>query len=354
MKLPNGYGSVVKLSGKRRRPYAVRITVGYEEYKPEKFRQKFKYLEYFRTSKEAHAYLASRNIGTEVPEHQNFIDMPTFEEVYAKWLKYKLSLKKAPGKATVRNYDIAYRRFSELHPRKFSTIRAADIQPIATKINCKAESTVSMAKTVVSQMYEYAIRNEWADKNYANLCTWEYEDPIEQMHIPFSREEIKTLWDNKDIEYVDMILIMIYTGLRIQELLSLEISNIHLDDRYMIGGMKTTAGTDRTIPIHEAILPLIKRYYDLNNKYLFMSTRGTSLPYTSFKKYRWKPVMKRFSMNHTPHDTRHTFATLADRYKLDNLKLKLIIGHSVEDFTKDVYTHVEISELVEEVNKIKV
>lgn len=29
MKLPNGYGSVVKLSGKRRKPYMVRKTVGY-------------------------------------------------------------------------------------------------------------------------------------------------------------------------------------------------------------------------------------------------------------------------------------------------------------------------------------
>ena len=31
MKLPNGYGSVYKLSGKRRNPYAARITVGWKD-----------------------------------------------------------------------------------------------------------------------------------------------------------------------------------------------------------------------------------------------------------------------------------------------------------------------------------
>lgn len=31
MKMPNGYGSIIKLSGKRRRPFAVRITAGYTD-----------------------------------------------------------------------------------------------------------------------------------------------------------------------------------------------------------------------------------------------------------------------------------------------------------------------------------
>lgn len=38
MKLPNGYGSVVKLSGKRRKPYIVRKTVGWH-YDKEKDKQ---------------------------------------------------------------------------------------------------------------------------------------------------------------------------------------------------------------------------------------------------------------------------------------------------------------------------
>ena len=49
MKNPNGYGSVVPLKGKRRRPYAVRITVGYDD----NGKQKYGYLGYYETRKEA-------------------------------------------------------------------------------------------------------------------------------------------------------------------------------------------------------------------------------------------------------------------------------------------------------------
>jgi integrase len=46
------------------------------------------------------------------------------------------------------------------------------------------------------------------------------------------------------------VLVMIYTGLRASELCHIEVKNIFIEDRYMIGGMKTKAGTNRKIPIH--------------------------------------------------------------------------------------------------------
>ena len=49
MKNPNGYGSVIKLSGKRRRPFAARITTGYDD----NGKQIYKYLGYYETRKEA-------------------------------------------------------------------------------------------------------------------------------------------------------------------------------------------------------------------------------------------------------------------------------------------------------------
>ena len=118
--------------------------------------------------------------------------------------------------------------------------------------------------------------------------------------------------------------------------------------------MKTEAGTDRTIPIHDAILPLFKRYYNRNNKYLFQNTRGNAMEYTNFVNSYWTPLMEHLGMMHTMHDTRHTFATLADKYRLNDYYLKLIMGHSITDITKGVYTHPDIAQLVEEINKILV
>lgn len=49
MRRANGEGSIFKLSGKRRKPWAVRITVGYEE----NGKQIYKYVGYYQTKTEA-------------------------------------------------------------------------------------------------------------------------------------------------------------------------------------------------------------------------------------------------------------------------------------------------------------
>lgn len=351
MRLPNGYGAVVKLGGKRRKPYAVRITTGRK--KTEKgYVQTYKYLEYFEKQKSAYAFLADYNAGKTVSEHQSLTDIPTFSEVYKKWLAFKCSLKKAPSEQTIRNYDIAYRRFSALHNRKFETIRVQDIQPIANSIKEKSESTMVMAKTTLSQMYEFAIRNEYCEKNYAQLVTWEYTDSEEQMHVPFSDAEIKMLWARKEELFVDIILMMIYSGVRASELLGIENRKIQINEQYLIGGMKTEAGTNRIIPIHDAVLPYYKRYYSQNNKYLITNPTGHKLSYTNFLTNYWHPAMKRLGLSHVPHDTRHTFVTLADRYGMNDLCLKLIAGHAIADITKGTYTHKTPAELLSELNKI--
>ena len=64
MKMPNGYGAVIKLSGKRRKPYAVRITIGFKLAGPEDQPhavQQYKYLEYFEKRADAVRYLSDYN-----------------------------------------------------------------------------------------------------------------------------------------------------------------------------------------------------------------------------------------------------------------------------------------------------
>ena len=59
---------------------------------------------------------------------------------------------------------------------------------------------------------------------------------------------------------------MIYTGLRPTELLEILTENVHLEEKYMIGGIKTDAGKDRIIPLNDKIIPLIKNRYEPNRK----------------------------------------------------------------------------------------
>jgi len=64
------------------------------------------------------------------------------------------------------------------------------------------------------------------------------------------------------------------------------------------------------------------------------------------------PLTKLNLENHSPYDTRHTFATLMAGANADDHCIKLIMGHHIADLTKRVYTHKVIDDLLKEVNKI--
>lgn len=141
MKLPNGYGSVVKLKGKRRKPWAVRIS--YLQEQPDgTVKRKRKYLEYFVKQDSALAYLAEYNNGGLVPEHQKYADVPTFAELYEKWKRYRNSLKSKPGASTWKNYDISFNFFANIHPQKVISLRAQDLQDCITAQSSKSRTTV--------------------------------------------------------------------------------------------------------------------------------------------------------------------------------------------------------------------
>ena len=57
-------------------------------------------------------------------------------------------------------------------------------------------------------------------------------------------------------------------------------------------------------------------------------------------------------MDHRPHDTRHTFASLMDSAGANKLCIKRIMGHSSPDITDNVYTHKTIQELIEAIDLI--
>ena len=77
MKLPNSYGSVIKLGGKRRKPYAVRISKLVED-DTWKVKRKYTYLAYFTKPEMAYTYLAEYNSGAVVPEHMKYSGLSYF------------------------------------------------------------------------------------------------------------------------------------------------------------------------------------------------------------------------------------------------------------------------------------
>jgi len=100
--------------------------------------------------------------------------------------------------------------------------------------------------------------------------------------------------------------------MRPSELLGIKIENINLDERYMVGGVKTKAGKNRIIPIHSKILPFVKHLYSDKKTYLVEYSENKPMSRSKFI-YEFEKTMKCLNMNHLPHDGRHTFASMANK-----------------------------------------
>ena len=221
--------------------------------------------------------------------------------MYEKWKKYRKSLKNQISDSTWRNYEIAFHHFSELHDRKFISIRTNDLQQCLNAHNHKSQTTISSMRAVLKAMYQYAKLNEYIDRDLTEGLVYEWTNSTEQIHDRYSNEEIKTLWSKLyGINNVDIILIMIYTGLRPTELLELQTGNVHLDEKYMVGGMKTEAGKDRIIPLNDKIIPLVKNRYDPNKKDLINNNFGNHYTYGTYMNGNFNMCMGKLKMKHLP------------------------------------------------------
>lgn len=355
-KLPNGYGSINKLSGKRSKPFrAVKTDKWILDPSTGKSKQMRYTIGYYSTREEAMIALAEYNKN---PYDIN-ADSITFSEAYEKWSEgYFPTL---ANSSSVRTVKAAYAYCNGLYNMRMRDIRVSHLE--GAILNAQVgDSTKARMKSLFNMLYKYAIAHDIVDKDYASVM-FANGNPIKRVRtkevIPFSQEEIAILWDNVDhIQFADMVLIGIYSGWRPQELSILQLSDIDLDAGTMKGGLKTDAGKNRIVPIHPLIKPLIeKRVQDataLQSAYLFNDIDGQQGTYMTYDKYRHRfdKVMKHLNFKHHPHETRHTFITKAKACGVDEYILKLIVGHAIDDITEKVYTHRTIEQLKAEMEKI--
>ncbi len=145
---------------------------------------------------------------------------------------------------------------------------------------------------------------------------------------------------------------MIYSDCRIGELLNLKKEDIFIEERYFkIVKSKTDAGI-RFVPINHKILPFFRYWLDRDCKYLICTPENKPFTYRNYYDSYWKPLLKELNMKHKPHDTRHTFITLLTAAKVDERFIQKLAGHKGQNVTRNVYTHLEIQELIKEIDKI--
>lgn len=343
MKLPNGFGSVHKLPGKRRKPWRARVTIA----KNDEGKQIYKTIGYFESKNDALIRLSQYHENPLLIDNEKI----TFKEVYDKWSEDKF---KTISKSSIDGYKNAFSYCCDVYDIEFYKLKYNALQKILDKADGKL-ATQKKIKGLLGLLYDYAMANDIVDKDYSDYLITSKTQLNKLPRIPFNKQEIKILWENVNtIKYIDIILILLYTGMRPGELLDLKKENIFLEERYMIGGLKTEAGINRIIPIHKKIAPFIKKYYESSDsKYLISNTVNNKVDYRNFKARIWDEIMDTFGFNHKPHDTRHTFATRMDDLKVNKMCIKMILGHSLGDVTDRVYTHKTKDQLIEAMDMLE-
>ena len=108
----------------------------------------------------------------------------------------------------------------------------------------KSNSAVSKYRLLISQMSEWAIREELITTNFASFVR--VPEKVKKEKEIFSGGDIKKL-EKDGSKAAKIVLMLIYTGMRIGELFALPVADYH--ETYVIGGEKTEAGRNRVIPI---------------------------------------------------------------------------------------------------------
>ena len=151
-----------------------------------------------------------------------------------------------------------------------------------------------------------------------------------------------------------MLYLLYVSGMRISELVTLTIADMHFDTGFIAVCGK--GGRQRMIPIPQIVLTMIKNYMGTlkNTDYLFPVKYGKKIKPISRQAF-WvilKKLSKRAGIDQSifPHQLRHSLATHLLKKGADLRSLQLLLGHE-SIATVQIYTHVEISHLREVYDK---
>jgi integrase len=215
------------------------------------------------------------------------------------------------------------------------------------------------------------MENDIIKKDYSQFVKIHQTEKKDISNKYFTEAEIKKLLANQDytavvthgkgkgttrveMQLVDSVIILLYTGVRIGELLSLKCSDVDIENRTIyVPGTKTEAA-DRKVPIHKDVIPYIKKRMAEGNEYLITNANGKDIKSTQYRAYFFEPFMKHINAGHTPHATRHTFISIMDNCGVpaESVVLKRIVGHKNKTVTEH-YTHKDIAQLLAAIDKFK-
>ena len=203
----------------------------------------------------------------------------------------------------------------------------------------KKSSTISRGLASIRSFYQYGVKN----KDVENDPTEGISSPKIEKRVPsvLTAKEVELLLEQpKDIDLKGtrdkaMLEFAYATGMRVTEIISLNVEDINLEEEYVIC---KNGARERTIPLGKICKKALQEYLenarnimikDENEKALFVNVNGQRLTRQGF----WKIIKYYKEQAHiekdiTPHVLRHSFATHLLQNGADLKSIQTMLGHS--------------------------
>jgi integrase len=209
--------------------------------------------------------------------------------------------------------------------------------------------------TTINYILDAAVENDFVSKNVAKTL----QSPKSEFNKkkPLTDEQINLIKDT-DFVLCDICVFLIYSGLRISELINLVWSDIDLKRLTIkIHGDVKTKNSNRIIPIFAPVHEILKAYdksriksTDKEKDYVFLID-GTKcrISELSFLRYKSFDIL---GFKYTFHQCRHTFATICYNANVDIKQAQEWLGHANFNTTMNIYTHLSEENKTNNTDKI--
>lgn len=330
----NGTGSVYK---DERGHYTAEITVGYR-LNDGKMKRKIKRKKGFTTKKSALEWITDFKNGNTQAE------TITISQLWETFKNNNTNLSNSKKTA----YRIAYNKIkSEIDYRTIDSFNVLELQDITDEFG-NSYYTKRDIKNLFSHFYKIALMDDYVSSNKAQYIRLPKCQSNERS--VFTDGDISKVWadyNSRPEKITAAVLVLIYTGIRPGELLTIQSANVNLADHYMTGGIKSEKGKRRKIIIPDKIAGVVEFLLSFGNDNL------CEYPYKNlfYDEYQIKREQLGLSDQLTPYCCRHTYITRLTALNASPAMLQELVGHDDYETTLN-YTHLSITDRLNLVNQL--
>ena len=215
---------------------------------------------------------------------------------------------------------------------------------------------------IVRQILKYAIIKNYIDTDPSEFLSAP-KGVAKKERCALTDEAINLIKSDTATEFGKIANFLLYTGLRKGELLALTYADIdynnsrifinksveYVSNSPRITTPKTNNGV-RIVPLPNILKPLIVKGKHLDSDVIF--NHNNQIYKKSYFREHWNMHCKKLGIVATPHQLRHTYATMLFEWNISEKDVQTIMGHSDISITHNIYTHLRESHMNKTTNEI--